>query len=146
MKVEFYYDKLRVNGKMYCVQGQLKKDPLFFYSQKGLPILCFIISDVNNKSIECVSFGSEAEIFKKKIEINNIYEIKYVSTIDNNKYIKTNHKFKLLLTKDSDIVKLNIQRYSKGRKICVKPKKEPKHNGKRHQASIENWCKKIVKQ
>lgn len=142
MKVQFYFKDVKQVNKMYCVQGKIIRDPLFFYSQNQLAILCFIISDVNNNSIECVAFGKEAKHLKQKIEINKLYQINYVSAVNNNKYIKTNHRFKLLLTQDSTILNQKIQKYSKGRKICVNLNSNKNKIDKNHQLSIMNWLKK----
>ena len=120
MKVQFHFKDLKQLNKIYCVQGKLKYDPLFFYSNKKLPILSFILSDVDGKSIECVAFGLEAEKFKKQIEIDKIYQINFVNTSKNNKYIKTSHAFKLHLSIDSEILKTKVQKYIKRNKICVK--------------------------
>ena len=152
MRVQYYFQKLKDINKVYCVQGKLFYDPLFFYSRNQTAVLSFIIQDIDKKSIECVAFGQEAEKFKKSLDINKIYQINFVTTIKNDKYIKTNHKFKLHLTMDSEIIQLKVQKYLKGKKTCVKPntKKNNKLNHKNvkltetsHQSCITNWLVKM---
>lgn len=134
-------------NQIYCVQGKIINEPLFFYSKNKLAILSFIIHDADGERIECVSFGKEAETFKKKLEINKIYQINFVNTIKNEKFVKTNHRFKLQLTIDSEITKSHVQKYSRNKKICVKimqkRNKIKKDQNKQiaHQLSIVNWLK-----
>lgn len=143
MPLEFYFQNIKYVDRIYSVQGKLNKYPLFFVTNKDLPILSFIIQDINGLMIECVAFGPEAKRFNEILEIDKVYSIKYANTINNNRYIKTNHKFKLLLNNDSEISKLKIQKYSKANKICIKSVKikKSKDIGVKHQLSITNFFK-----
>ena len=144
MNTEFCFDTLIQKNQYYNVQGTILYEPLFFYSKKKTAILSFIIHDVNKQSIECVAFGEPAVNFASKLQINKIYQFKYVETVDNTNYVKTSHTFKLRLTADSQMVKLQKQKYIKNNKICVKSivnKKTKKIKKEKHQLTITNWFK-----
>lgn len=146
MDTLFYFDEIIHLDKVYSVQGKILFDPLFFYSKNKLPILSFIIEDINKKRIECVAFGNEAEQNIDLIEINKIYQINFVTALNNNKYTKTPHKFKLHLSIDSEIHKIKNQKYLKNKKVCIKFKKTNNNKiftnkKKNHQLSITNWIK-----
>lgn len=145
MDVQFYFNNISQYKKIYNVQGILIWDPLFFYSQKNLSILSFIIQDVDKNKIECVAFGDEAERFRDQLKVGVIYQINFANTVENKKYVKTSHKFKLHLSIDSEICLLKNQKYLKRDKICVKymKKKDKKKSNqeKNHQLSILNWLK-----
>ena len=144
MDIQFHFQNIKHLNQVYNVQGKLIFEPLFFYSKKELAILSFIIEDFNKKRIECVAFGNEAERIKKQLQINKIYQIDFVIAINNEKFVKTSHKFKLQLSIDSDICILKHQRYlNNNNKICVKlkEKKNNKNKNIKHQLSITNWLK-----
>jgi len=144
MNVEFDFDTLVQKHQYYNVQGKVSHDPLFFYSKKKTAILSFIIQDINKQSIECVAFGEQAVDFKSHLQINKVFQFNYVETIDNIKYTKTSHAFKLQLTIDSQIITLREQKYIKNNKICVRQKnnkKVKKSKKTTHQLSITNWLK-----
>lgn len=147
MDTQFSFDKIIHHNKVYNVQGKIIFDPLFFYTKNKLAILSFIIEDISKRRIECVAFGNEAEQNIQLIEINKIYQIKFVTSVDNKKFVKTSHKFKLQLSIDSEIYKIKNQKYLKNQQVCIKFKK--KKNNKifidkkiRHQLAITNWIKK----
>ena len=144
MDVQFHFENINQLNQVYNVQGKLIFEPLFFYSKKELAILSFIIEDYNKKRIECVAFGDEAERIKKELQINKIYQINFVIAIDNKKFVKTSHKFKLQISIDSGIQPLKCQRYlNNNNKICVKfkQKKINRKKNTQHQLSITNWLK-----
>lgn len=150
MDVEFYFDVLSQKKQYYNVQGKVVYEPLFFHSKNKTAILSFIISDANKKEIECIAFGEYAVDFKPYLKIDEIYQFNNVETVDNTKYVKTSHTFKLQLNADSEIVKLQKQKYIKNNRICVKSivkknkkkkLKKEKHQDRKHQLSITNWLK-----
>ena len=147
MNTLFCFDGIIQHDSVYNVQGKIIFDPLFFYSKNELPILSFIIEDVNKKRIECVAFGNEAEQNVNLIEINKIYQINFVTALNNIKYVKTQHKFKLHLSIDSEIYKIKNQKYLKNKKVCIKFKKQKKNKiftdkKMKHQLAITNWIKR----
>lgn len=145
MNTEFCFEHLNRKNQYYNVQGKVLYEPLFFYSRNKTAVISFIICDVNEELIECVGFGEQAVNFADELQIDKIYQINYVETVDNRNYVKTSHTFKLQLTADSQIVKLQKQKYIKNDKICVKSiikkKKKKTKKEQQHQLSITNWFK-----
>lgn len=136
------FNDIKHVNRQYHVQGVLISQPFFFTSNSQFTVFGFIIQDLDQNKIECVAFGSAAtKLSKIMLNINDIYLITSAQAINNKKYIKTKHSFKLQLTDDTEITKLKTAEYLKNNKIYVAVKGSNKKT-KNNQLSIKNWLNK----
>ena len=143
MEFSYNFNQITETNRRYNVQGKIDREPNYYqtnsqFTNSQFTILSFIIRDIEQNTIECLAFNESAKHFgKHKLSIDDIYVIKNVKAVKNNRYPKTSHNMKLLLDEKSIIKKTKIQECIKNGKIFViSNKKKQKFN---QQLSIKNW-------
>ena len=84
------FTKIEQCHQMYVIQARV------IWIQEAINYLSVILMDINQNKIELIAFGNDIILLKKfKLSQNNWYIIKNIKTIQNNKYKRSKHYFKL---------------------------------------------------
>lgn len=141
--------KLQENNT-YNIQAIITNETTF-YTKNSKLIISLILQDSEKRKIELIAWEEEAKFLQKQnIKLNQMYHIKNLKTINNKKYPKTNHLFKLTLDISTTVfTKITGLEYKKNKTIYImkcqtkkiKKKLFTNTNERTKQTSLHNWIK-----
>lgn len=140
MNIIYNFKEIKEYYTKYKIQAQI------YHIQESINYTSIILMDFNKQKIELIAFKQDINKLKQfQLQINKYYLITDVKTMANNRFKRTNHRFKLKIdSKLTNVKLLKTFKIIKNNKICVKQiKKKPTNNNNNNnnvkQLSIMNF-------
>ena len=119
---------------------QITADPVYFETTNGISILSIICKTEDLETIEVIAFNTSAEEYKYYFKYRNVYKLENVYRMDNEKYKKTNNKYKLEIDKKTSIQRIKRMQYKRRGLVFVAfDNNDNKYTNKNAQLSITNF-------
>ena len=128
--ITYNFQNINTKNILYTIQCKILQE-LKIIKTDSILIASLIVQDALNNTIEIISFNESAQfIMKQKFKKNSKYSFKSLHAAKNEKFKRTNHRFKLIFQKNqSKLHKINCLEYKIKNQVFVQIKKQDENLG-----------------